>query len=234
MNRRIGERFFTPSPFPLSPFHYLFMDTSQYKALFIRETEEHLKGISQDLLHLENEPHDFTRTENLFRHFHSIKGMAASMGYAIMSSLSHQLENVLDALRKKQMAVNPEIMETLFNGADTLQAFTKLIEEDRPLEIDISPLLSRVKAILTREENPAVTPIQYSPTPLKKDESVISHEPFQPATSKLALPTTMKVDSKIFDNFMGIVGELFTVISRFKEVVKFFSRKISGSNSSAS
>lgn len=171
------------------------------------------------MLHMEKEPHDFVRIDNLFRHFHSIKGMAASMSYVIMSSLSHQLENVLDALRKKQMTVNPEIMETLFNGADTLQAFTKLIEEDRPLEIDISPLLSRVKAILTREENPAVTPIQYSPTPLKKDESVISHEPFQPATSKLALPTTMKVDSKIFDNFMGIVGELFTVRSRLKEVV---------------
>ena len=168
---------------------------------------------------MEKEPHDFVRIDNLFRHFHSIKGMAASMGYVIMSSLSHQLENVLDALRKKQMAVNPEIMETLFNGADTLQAFTKLIEEDRPLEIDISPLLSRVKAILTGEDKPPVTPIQYSPTPLKKDESVISHEPFQPATSKLALPTTMKVDSKIFDNFMGIVGELFTVRSRLKEVV---------------
>src|SRR3989338_1936022 len=105
--RRIGERFFTPSPFPLSSFHYLCMDTSKYKALFIREAEEHLKGISQDLLHMEKEPHDFVRIDNLFRHFHSIKGMAASMGYVIMSSLSHQLENVLDALRKQQMPVTP-------------------------------------------------------------------------------------------------------------------------------
>ena len=36
---------------------------------------------------------------------------------------------------------------------------------------------------------------------------------------KLGLPTTMKVDSKIFDNFMGSVGELFTVRSRLKGIV---------------
>jgi two-component system chemotaxis sensor kinase CheA len=212
--------YFLPQTSYLYPQTFLTMDTSQYKALFIRETEEHLKGISQDLLHLENEPHDFARIENLFRHFHSIKGMAASMGYVIMSSLSHQLENVLDALRKKQMTVNPGIMETLFNGADTLQAFTKLIEEDRPLEIDISPLLSRVKAILTQEEVRSQES-EVRSQKIKKSEIQYSNSEFVTPSSipKLGLPTTMKVDSKIFDNFMSIVGELFTVRSRLKEVV---------------
>ncbi|MBI5048059.1 MAG: chemotaxis protein CheA [Deltaproteobacteria bacterium] len=196
------------------------MDTSQYKALFIQETEEHLKGISEELLHLENETsNNSAGIDNIFRHFHSIKGMAASMGYEGMSSLSHQLEDVLDALRKKRIAVNPEIMEILLSGADTLQTFIKLIAEDKPLGIDCRGLLSRIKAILTREENLAAPLVRHPSGPLRQENNVIPPASSHSVVSKLGLPATMKVDGKIFDNFMGIVGELFTVRSQLKEVV---------------
>lgn len=181
------------------------MDTSQYKALFLQETEEHLKGVTEELLHLENAPNDSAAIDNLFRHFHSIKGMSASMGYENMASFSHQLEDLLDALRKKRIAGTQGIMDTLLNGSDILQAFTRLIAEDKPLDIDTSLISSRIKAILTSEEKP---PAPSLPSP-----------PAQAAMPKLGLPTTMKVDSKVFDNFMGSVGELFTVRSRLKEVV---------------
>ena len=85
----------------------LSMDTSQYKTLFLQEAEEHLKGISEELLKLENEPHAPSGIDNLFRHFHSIKGMAASMGYEAMAGFSHQLEDLLDAVRKKKDTTQP-------------------------------------------------------------------------------------------------------------------------------
>lgn len=196
------------------------MDTSQYKTLFVQETEEHIRGISEDLLYMEKElsinpasPALSGATDNLFRHFHSIKGMAASMGYEGMASLSHQLEDVLDALRKNLIAADPEIIETLLNGADALQALTKLIAEDKSIEIDNSRLSSRIKAILSREKAKSLEP---------EVESRINQGSYiaaPPAASRLDLPATMKVDGKIFDNFMGIVGELFTLRSRLKDVV---------------
>ncbi|MBI5874861.1 MAG: chemotaxis protein CheA [Deltaproteobacteria bacterium] len=181
------------------------MDTSQYKALFLQETEEHLKGVTEELLHLENAPDDSAAIDNLFRHFHSIKGMSASMGYEGMASFSHQLEDLLDGLRKKRITGTQEIMDTLLTGADILQAFTRLIAEDKPCDIDTSLISSRIKAILTSEEKPPAPSLPSSPV--------------QAAMPKLGLPATMKVDGKIFDNFMGSVGELFTVRSRLKGIV---------------
>ena len=189
------------------------MDTSQYKTLFLQEAEEHLKGISEELPKLENEPHAPSGIDNLFRHFHSIKGMAASMGYEAMAGFSHQLEDLLDAVRKKKIPLSEEIIDVILNGTDILQTFTRLIAEDKPFDMDTSRLLSRIKTILTQEESPpeAVdrTPVAVSFT-LQTDAA---------SAPKLGIPTTMKVDSKVFDNFMESVGELFTVRSRLKEVV---------------
>ncbi|MBI3399393.1 MAG: chemotaxis protein CheA [Deltaproteobacteria bacterium] len=185
------------------PYPFLFMDTSQYKALFLQEAEEHLQGISAELLQLEAKPDDTARVDNLFRHFHSIKGMAASMGYESVASFSHQLEDVLDAVRKKRITLTQEIIDTLIYGSDTLRAFIKMIEEDKPLAIDTSQLLSKVKAIVSQEEK----------TPSASSQQASA----QASPAKLGLPTVMKVEGKVFDNLMGTVGELFTVGSRLKE-----------------
>src|SRR3989338_767466 len=188
------------------------MDTSQYKTLFLQEAEEHLKGISEELLKLENEPHALSGIDNLFRHFHSIKGMAASMGYEAMAGFSHQLEDLLDAVRKKKIPLSEEIIDVILNGTDILQTFTGLIAEDKPLDIDTSPILLRIKNILTEEkphsESALSPPVAASPS-IQTDAA---------PTAKLGLPTTMKVDSKVFDNFMEFVGELFTIRSRMHEI----------------
>lgn len=188
------------------------MDTSQYKTLFLQETEEHLKGISAELLKLENEPHSLSGVDNLFRHFHSIKGMSASMGYEAMAGFSHQLEDLLDAVRKKKLPLTQDIIDVILSGTDILQTFTRLIAEDKPLDIDTSPILSRIKAILTEGKPHAEaadrTPLAASPS-IQTDAA---------PTAKLGLPTTMKVDSKVFDNFMEFVGELFTIRSRMNEI----------------
>lgn len=185
------------------------MDTSQYKTLFLQETEEHLKGIDGELLHLEKEPQGSVSIDNLFRHFHSVKGMAASMGYEEMARLSHQLEDVLDALRKKSITIDQEIIDTLLNGSDTLRTLTKMIAEDKPLDIDTSQLLSRIKTIAAKKE-------AHAQAVEKKSEGAMASA--GPIPQKLTLPAAVKVEGKIFDNFMGAVGELFTAGSRLKEL----------------
>jgi len=197
------------------------MDTSQYKTLFLQEAEEHLKGISEELLKLENEPHAPSGIDNLFRHFHSIKGMAASMGYEAMAGFSHQLEDLLDAVRKKKIPLSQESIDVILSGTDILQTFTRLIAEDKPLDMDTSRLLSRIKTILTQEEPPSEA-VDRHPVAVSFTKNLVGNaHPTTDAASapKLGLPTTMKVDSKVFDNFMESVGELFTVRSRMKEVV---------------
>ena len=188
------------------------MDTSQYKALFLQETEEHLQEISQDLLQLEKKPDDPVIINNLFRHFHSVKGMAASMGYENLAAFSHQVENILDALRNKRLTANRTIIDAILSGSDTIRAFIKLIAENKPLNLDTTQLVSQITSILTKEEEKSALPFSPPPTVQTATDTGAA------VPQKLSLPTIIKVDSKIFDNFMSVVGELFTSGSRLKEL----------------
>jgi len=65
------------------------MDMSKYKSLFINDTGEHLNAMEGELVQLESQPDDTRRIHEVFRHLHSIKGMAGSMGYEKMAQLAH-------------------------------------------------------------------------------------------------------------------------------------------------
>ena len=70
------------------------MDVSQYLEIFVEETKEHLQSLSDNLLILEKEPENKDTINEIFRAAHSLKGMAGTMGYKRMQSLTHNMENV--------------------------------------------------------------------------------------------------------------------------------------------
>src|SRR5258705_4036665 len=57
----------------------------------------------------------------LFRAVHTIKGMAATMGYGRVADLSHRMENLLDHLRRSGRAPADEIIQLLFRATDALE-----------------------------------------------------------------------------------------------------------------
>ena len=73
------------------------MDLAKYAALFLTESREHLNACNQLLLEWERAPESRSPVGELFRAVHTIKGMAATMGYAGVAELAHRLENLLDA-----------------------------------------------------------------------------------------------------------------------------------------
>src|SRR5881409_1434584 len=95
------------------------MDVPKYAALFLAESREHLGSCNLLLLEWERDPGATTPVGGLFRSIHTIKGMAATMGYSGVAELAHRMENLLDALRQGRVA--PEgIFELLFRGVDAL------------------------------------------------------------------------------------------------------------------
>jgi hypothetical protein len=71
------------------------MDMSRYKKMFVEEAREHLEAAGQHLVALEKTPCDEALINELFRNAHSIKGMAASLGYEAITDLAHTLEDFL-------------------------------------------------------------------------------------------------------------------------------------------
>src|SRR5215203_2076736 len=98
------------------------MDLSKYAALFLAESREHLNACNASLLQWERAPAAVEPVDRVFRAIHTIKGMAATMGYAGVAQLAHAAENLLDALRHSRVVATPAVFQLLFKAVDTLGA----------------------------------------------------------------------------------------------------------------
>lgn len=96
------------------------MDLARYAALFVAESREHLRACNTLLIAWEREPAAAEPVSGLFRAFHSIKGMAATMGHAQVAEVAHHAESLLDAIRGGRVAVRPEHLDLLFRAVDLL------------------------------------------------------------------------------------------------------------------
>ena len=97
------------------------MDVSRYADLFLSESREHLTAFNHLLLEWERDPAAREPVDGVFRAAHSLKGMAATMGYAAVADLAHRTENLLDVVRRGKAAVTPAQLDLLFRAADALE-----------------------------------------------------------------------------------------------------------------
>ena len=99
------------------------MDVSQYLEIFVEETKEHLQSLNDNILVLENEPENKDTINEIFRSAHSLKGMAGTMGYKRMQTLTHDMENVFSEIRNDKLKVTSDLVDILFRCLDALEAY---------------------------------------------------------------------------------------------------------------
>jgi len=121
------------------------MDPSQYAELFLAESREHLSSINRHLLEWERDPAASEPVDAVFRAMHTIKGMAATMGYQQVAELAHAAEDLLDSLRRTGHDVSDTIFELLFNVADALERTVEAAVIGRDAEVDVAALLASLK-----------------------------------------------------------------------------------------
>lgn len=116
------------------------MDMTQYLDLFLEESMENVQKLNQNLLEIEQDPKKMQAIDEVFRAAHTLKGMAATMGYESIAQLTHKMENLLDKLREKKISVNTEIINTLFKAVDALETMLDRIRKDLEPNLDIQEL----------------------------------------------------------------------------------------------
>ena len=105
------------------------MDMSQYLEIFIEESMEHLQSLNQCLLEMEKNPEDKATLNEIFRAAHTLKGMAGTMGFNRMAKLTHDMEDVLDALRSDKIKASPELIDLMFKCLDALEGYTSSVSD---------------------------------------------------------------------------------------------------------
>lgn len=114
------------------------MDTSQYMSMFLEESLDNLQTLNESLLDLEQNPDDTDKVNSIFRVAHTIKGMAATMGFTDIAELTHKMEDVLAEFREGELKVTQDVVTVLFDCLDTLERMVDNVQEgsDEKIEID--------------------------------------------------------------------------------------------------
>jgi len=146
------------------------MDMSQYLEIFIDETKEHLQGLNQSLLQLEQNPQDIAMLNEIFRVAHTLKGMAGTMGFSRMAKLTHDMENVLHALRSNEIKVTSGLVDILFKCLDALENYTEnIVKTGSEGNNDYNNIITELNSAVNKK---SVEPVSQKPSDVQKTQKV--------------------------------------------------------------
>ncbi|HEY9832004.1 MAG TPA: chemotaxis protein CheA [Stenomitos sp.] len=124
---------------------------------YFAECEEHLTIIRRNLLALEplvQQPQiEPILLEELFRSFHSIKGLSGMVGVKQAEQVAHEMESYLRVLREKQVLLSSEGLNALINGTKTLELVIATHRQQSPLP-DVTSVLAQLAAVLPHDSSP--------------------------------------------------------------------------------
>ncbi|WP_370458897.1 chemotaxis protein CheW [Aggregicoccus sp. 17bor-14] len=176
------------------------MDMSRYLGLFVTEASEHLEGLGRDLVELEKSggpgaqgaPTPGALIDSMFRHAHSVKGMASSMGFEPIAVLAHRSEDLVEAVRQDAGRLDRELVDLLLAATDTMLAQVRAVAEARPAD-EASALLAQLTARVSAITGQQVAPTRVAKTRVSVDApaaapAAAAPAPAAPAATAAPLP----------------------------------------------
>jgi len=135
------------------------IDLSQFYQVFFEEAGENLDRMEAQLLEIDIEAADDEELNSIFRCAHSVKGGAATFGFADVAELTHQMETLLDKLRRHELAPTSAMVDVLLQSGDALRAQLARHQGAGGDEVDTTELLAAIRAMSSGKAAPA------APTP---------------------------------------------------------------------
>lgn len=132
------------------------IDLSQFYQVFFEEAGENLERMEQLLLELDIEAADDEELNAIFRCAHSIKGGAATFGFSDVAELTHQMETLLDKLRRHELEPTSQMVDVLLASGDALKAQLARHQGSGSEIIDTTDLLANIRALVAGETPAAV------------------------------------------------------------------------------
>jgi two-component system chemotaxis sensor kinase CheA len=127
------------------------IDLTQFYQVFFEEAGENLDQMEQQLLGMDLTQADDEEMNAVFRCAHSIKGGAATFGFADVAELTHQMETLLDKLRRHELAPNASMVDVLLASGDALRAMLARHQGSGGPQIDTTELLFNIRAFVAGE-----------------------------------------------------------------------------------
>lgn len=190
---------------------------------FLVETNEIIENLDHDLVELESNQNDLELLNKIFRGAHTMKGSSSFLGFNKLAELTHHAEDILNKLRKGEMVVTREIMDTLLefvdktkqiisdieNGTDTTDCTSVIEDLKLASEGKLTSKTKNTSAAQAPQAAPAPQPAQ---APAPKPQAAPKQEAAKPTHQAAQVEQTIRVDVSRLDSLVNLVGEL--VLSR--------------------
>jgi two-component system chemotaxis sensor kinase CheA len=142
------------------------LDLSQFHQVFFEEAGENLDRMEQQLLEIDIESADDETLNSIFRCAHSVKGGAATFGFADVAGLTHQMETLLDKLRRHELEPNAAMVDVLLQSGDALKAQLALHQSEGKGEpVETAGLLASFAAFMAGETPAPASAASSAPAP---------------------------------------------------------------------
>ena len=176
------------------------IDLRQFYQVFFEEAGENLDTMEQLLLNLNIDTADDEELNAIFRCAHSIKGGAATFGFSDVAELTHQMETLLDKLRRHELTPTSPMVDTLLQSGDALRAQLGRHQGSGADPFDTSDLLVSIRGYVEGQSTPAPAVAKVAapvPVAIKK-----------PGTRQLELQVGPLTDLKEADNLVELFKEI--------------------------
>jgi two-component system chemotaxis sensor kinase CheA len=187
------------------------INDAEYVELFLAEARENLETLNTAIVGVEADPTDTANVDVVFRVAHSVKGMAATMGYDQVAHLTHAMEDVFALLRERAGGLHREAIDVLFECMDMLSAMVEEIAEHGESRTDPTELEGRLRGLLRNRDDKEGLEVRAAVAEAVVADPALIDQPADlvgAAVKDAQSRATVRVEAARLDNLLHMIGEL--------------------------
>jgi two-component system chemotaxis sensor kinase CheA len=189
-------------------------DREKVVASFLAESEEGLDRTEQQLIAAETSPDNLELLDEVFRVAHTIKGNASALDFPELAGFAHVMEDLLEAVRKHELAISREVISLLLRGVDALRALVPVAaggnDSLSPSQQELKQAMASHAAGHHNSTCAAAIASDQVPSPVAV-----------PGTSSLSTRNrTLRVDIEKLDQMLNLTGEIAIAQGRLRRMVE--------------
>ena len=184
------------------------IDLSMFLDDYLNDTKEGFQRINSALLALEKDHSQTEQLDEIFRAIHTLKSSSMMLEFSNIAELAHTGEDLLDRLRKHEVAVTKETIDALFEITDTLEKMVQERAEGKEGRVEFQVLAKKIKEMASGET--------YRQKQKNPQEA--------PKTETAGIPTiekiqTVRVQVDLLDALFNLAGELIINENRLDNIL---------------
>jgi two-component system chemotaxis sensor kinase CheA len=183
---------------------------------FVAAARENVAAINHGLFKLEHDPADRETLQEVYRHAHSLKGSALTMGFERMGKLAHRMEDVLRAFQDGSLSVTAEVCDALFETNDAMSTMLETVAASKRLKLNVEGTIARLERFLSGLRPGAVRRVLKAAIPLP--------EPVAMPAVPIPAIDTVRVPIGKLDDLVNLAGEAAIGHTRLATAVENLAR----------